>query len=451
MRSLLVRIFLSFWLMIVITIAAAGALGFFYAERARDAIERFEISDAMVEASEALRADGREGLEAWLESLQGVTQSLIYVTDDHGNDILDRRLPAPVVIALRRYKEGRPQRPDRRDSGNLRPARPFTQLVSADGSVYTIFALPPQGVIGRWLAERSFATLVTLAFLASALVSFLLARTISRPIHRLRDSAMAIAAGKLDTRVSTEISQRSDEIGLLGKDFDRMAGELQRGLERQTELTANVSHELRSPLARLRVALELARRKAGDLDEFEKIDEETEHLDTLIGQILEFSRLDAASRETRQQLNLIELLHGVVDDVRFEYGDDLDIALQESGSTLDVDVFDSAMRACLANVLRNAALHGRTDGKIAVSVAQEGSEVVITVHDDGGGVPENDIDHLFEPFYRSTSSPQAGSGQGTGLGLAIAARAIHRHGGSIEARNAGDGLLVTMRFPAQSA
>ena len=448
MRSLLIRIFLSFWLMIVLTIAAAGAMGFFYAERAREAIERFAISDAMVEASEALRIDGREGLEAWLQSLQGVTQSLIYVTDERGSDILGRRLPAPVFIALRRYSEGRPSRPDRRDTGNLRPARPFTQLVGADGSVYTIFALPPQGAVGRWLAERSFATLITLAVFASALVSFLLARTISQPVNRLRDSAMAIAAGKLDTRVPAKVSQRSDEIGLLGKDFDRMAAELQRGLERQTELTANVSHELRSPLARLRVALELARRKAGELDEFEKIDEETERLDTLIGQILEFSRLDASSREQRHQVNLVDVVHAVVDDVHFEYGDSINIIFNEPDTAVEMHAYDSALRACLSNVLRNAALHGRKNGNIRVGIGRRDNGIMITVQDDGGGVAEQDIEHLFEPFYRSALSKDSTASQGSGLGLAIAARAMQKHGGSIEARNADDGLLVAMRFPA---
>jgi two-component system sensor histidine kinase CpxA len=218
MRSLLVRIFLSFWLMIVITIAAAAGVGFYYAERARSAIERFEVSDAMLEASEALRVEGREGLEDWLKSLKGVTKSLIYVVDGRGRDILGRRMPARVVIALRRFGDERRGSRDR-DRGNLRPARPFTQLIGTDGSVYTIFVLPPQGNVARWLEDRSPLTLGTLAFLASAVVSLLLARTISRPVERLRDSAGAIAQGKLDTRVPPSVSQRKDEIGRLGKEF----------------------------------------------------------------------------------------------------------------------------------------------------------------------------------------------------------------------------------------
>lgn len=448
MRSLLIRIFLSFWLMIVITITAAAGLGYFYSERARSAIERFEVSDAMLEASEALRADGRDGLENWLNSLQGVTKALIYVVDTRGKDILGRRLPAPVLIALRRFGNDR-RHGSRRDPGNLRPARPFTQLVGTDGSVYTIFVLPPRSGVAHWLADRSLATLALLAFLASATVSLLLARTISRPVGTLRDSATAIAQGKLDTRVPAPVSQRRDEIGLLGKEFDRMAGELQRALERQTELTANVSHELRSPLARLRVALELARRKAGDLPEFSKMDEETEHLDALIGQILEFSRLDAKSSEDRSELNLTDLVHAVVEDVRFEFGNDAGIEMAAPDETISVIAYETAVRACISNVLRNAVLHGTSAGQVHVDVAREADDAVITIQDDGGGVAEKDLQRLFEPFFRAQQSSSDSGSQGTGLGLAIASRAAARNGGSITASNRNGGLAVIIRLPAK--
>lgn len=447
MRSLLVRIFLSFWLMIVITIAAAAGVGFYYAERARSAIERFEVSDAMLEASEALRVEGREGLEDWLKSLKGVTKSLIYVVDGRGRDILGRRMPAPVVIALRRFGDER--RGSRaRDRGNLRPARPFTQLIGTDGSVYTIFVLPPQGNVARWLEDRSPLTLGMLAFLASALVSLLLARTISRPVERLRDSAGAIAQGKLDTRVPANVSRRKDEIGRLGKEFDRMAVELQRALERQTELTANVSHELRSPLARLRVALELARRKAGDLSEFERMDQETERLDALIGQILEFSRLDARSSEERTQFNLADLLHAVVDDVRFEFGENISLMLTVPDDAVVVDAYEGALRACVSNVLRNAAMHGTRGGNVQVALTNEPGEALITVQDDGGGVDSENLENLFEPFFRAPRPDDETASQGTGLGLAIAARAARKNGGSIQAVNKDNGLLVTVRLPA---
>ena len=454
MRSLLIRIFLSFWLMIVATIVIAAAMGFYYAERARTAIATFEVSDAMLDASASLQRAGREGLTDWLESLPGVTHSLIYVLDERGRDLLGRRLPAPIAIAVRRFGGARGERrPARRDFGNLRPARPFTELVGPDGRVYTLFVLPPRGVVGRWLADRGRTGLIVLALIVSGVVSYLLARAISTPIRRLRESATSIAGGDFSTRVAERVGRRRDEIGLLARDFDRMAGELQRASERQTELTRNVSHELRSPLARLRVALELARRRAGELPEFETIDRETERLDELIGQILEFSRFDAETRAQRSRLDLGDVVAAIVEDVRYEYGSGehvVDVELQIDDACA-VDVYPAALNACIENVLRNAARHGRVGGKVEVRVFAEGAEARVSVRDDGGGVAESELPRLFEPFYRASNRTGRDAGEGSGLGLAIAARAAALNGGSISAANRTRGLCVTIRVPLAGA
>ena len=143
MRSLLIRIFASFWSIIVITIVVAVVIGFTYAERTRVTIENFEVSDAVLEASTALSEGGREGLAAWLNSMPGITQSLIFITDEEGADILDRRLPSVVRLALQRFGVPSKMPPRmRRDSPNLRPARPFTQLIGPDDAIYTVFVLP---------------------------------------------------------------------------------------------------------------------------------------------------------------------------------------------------------------------------------------------------------------------------------------------------------------------
>ena len=448
MRSLLIRIFVSFWSIIIITIIAAAALGYLYAERARDAMQNFEVSDAMLEASASLRENGREGLTEWLRSLPGVTASLVYVLDDRGQDLLGRRVPPPVAVAMKRFGEPRFRRPPpMRDFGNLRPARPFTQLVGPDDHVYTLFVLPPQGSVGRWLAQRGGAGFAILALLVSAAVSYLLARAISQPIRRFRESAIAIAGGNLDTRVAERVGKRRDEIGLLAQDFDRMTDELQRAWLRQTELTRNVSHELRSPLARLRVALELARRKTGDLPELERIDLETARLDELIGQILEFSRLDAEPNEDRSRIELDELLQSVVADVRYEHGGgEADIELSsESGCTLLA--YPNALRSGLENVLRNAFQHGAAAGEVRVTARAESAQAVVTVEDQGGGVAEHELEKIVEPFYRSQSKRTEAPGRGSGLGLAIAARAIALNGGFLTARNVAGGLSVEIRLP----
>lgn len=443
MRSLLIRIFLSFWSIIVITIVAAAALGYMYAERVRNTIQSFEVSDAMLAASSALREDGREGLTDWLRSLPDVTASYIFILDDRGQDLLGRRVPPPVEVAIRRFGSPGFQRPSQtREFGNLRPARPFTQLVGPDDQVYTFFVLPPQGRVGRWLVERGIVVVIFLALLISATVSYLLARAMSRPIRRFRESAVALANGNLDARVADHVGKRRDEIGLLAQDFDRMADELQQASLRQKELMRNVSHELRSPLARLSVALELARRKSGDLAEFDKIDKETGRLDEMIGQILKFSRLDAEVREQQQAIDLAELLHSIVEDVRYEYGDEARISA-DIDTTVSIHGYPAALRSGLENVLRNAMQHNRPGGEVFMSLEVEESEAVVAITDQGGGVAAEDLEKIFEPFYRATSDA---SKPGSGLGLAIASRAMAMNAGTMTASNTSDGLRVVIRL-----
>lgn len=447
MRSLLIRIFLAFWSIIIITIIAAAAIGFLYAERTRITLENFDVGDAVLEASAALREDGREGLVNWLNSLPGPAEAIVYVVDAQGNDLLGRPLPSMVQRSLGRADTGlrRPPR-FREDTRHVRPARPFTQIVAADGQVYTVVLLPPRVARAGWLFERGRGGVIALALLVSAAVSYLLARAISRPIRRFRESANAIAGGNLGTRVAQSVGKRRDEIGLLARDFDRMTDRLQRAWLQQTELTRNVSHELRSPLARLRVALELARRKAGDLPELDKIDAETERLDDLIARILEYSRLDADSHEQPERIDAGDLLGSVVDDVRFEFGgSQSSVAIElEADTDCTINGYPGALRSCFENVLRNAVQHGH--GDVHVKLKKGDSQVVVIVEDRGDGVPDRELDRIFEPFYRSSSVHET-SRQGGGLGLAIASRAATLHGGTIRASNTATGLRVDVLLP----
>ncbi len=443
MRSLLMRFFLGFWLIIALTIATAATLGFLYAERARASLENFEVSEAMLDASESLEQNGRDGLIDWLDSLPSVTASIVFVLDESDEDLLGRKVPQPVKQVIRRFERFGGMRPPRwRDRDNVRPARPFTQLVGPDGDTYTLVVLPPQNAVSRRVTERSRLTFVILLLLVSGGVSYLLARAISKPILRFRESTVAIAGGDLDTRIPDTVEKRKDEIGALAQDFNRMARKLQLAWQRQGELTSNVSHELRSPLARLKIALELARRKTGELSELDRIDAEAEKLDALVGQLLTFSKLDADMSGDRETVILAELIESVIDDVKFEH-EGRDIALDFSGDdNIELTAHAGALRSAIENVLRNAVIHGGDN--VQISLTEEDEQLLISVQDSGGGVAEDDLEHLFDPFYRATGSEQR---DGTGLGLAIAARAVSMHDGSIDARNSEEGLLVELRLP----
>jgi len=451
-RSLLVRIFLSFWLIIAITIGLAALGGYFYSEQMREAIENYEISDTVIAASTALESDGRPGLESWLGDLPSNYPVTVLVIDEGGADILGRHVPSRLSRALRRFGPRHdPRREHHREPRNLRPARPLTQLVGPDEEIYTLFVAPKRSRYGEWINEQTRPLLLLLALIVSAGVSYALARAITRPVHKFRHATVSIAEGHLETRVAESLGNRRDEIGLLAHDFDSMADKLQRSAKQQIELSRNISHELRSPLARLRVALELARRHAGDLAEFQRIETEAERLDMLIGQILSYSRLESRGLEEPAPVNLTNLIQDVVDDVRFECRSDGidDVNVQfDSSEELVVRGFADALTSAMENVLRNAVHHSPSGGEVAVILEQRGDDTTITITDQGSGIPDDELESIFEPFYQTRAAVTENSSHGTGLGLAIAKRAISNNSGSIRASHAdGGGLRIEISLP----
>lgn len=451
MQSLTLRIFLAFWLIIGLVTAIAGFAGYGYAERMRNAIENFDLHDTVVAASSALDEGGREGLLRWLRDQPGDQPMAIRVVDAAGQELLGRDLSSRSRRMLRRYDDRRHGwHRDRGDRPNLREARPLTRLRGPDGDVYTLIAEPQRDLLPRWLGLRAGPALLLIAVALSGAVSWALARAIAQPVRSFRKATVAIADGRLDTRVAEPMRNRRDEIGLLARDLDSMASRLQAAAERQRALTRNVSHELRSPLARLRVALELARRSAGDRPEFARIDEETERLDAMIGQLLKFSRVDAAEDLAREPIQLAELLERVVDDATFECRTDgRDTLTIELDAEDDIEVIgDPAVLSSLfENILRNAIRHAPANSRVAVTVRREASGIGVRVTDEGSGVADGDLEHIFEPFFRSADA-MAADQDGSGLGLAIAARAVAAHGGSIRAENPdGGGFAIQVELP----
>ena len=448
MRSLLVRIFLSFWLIIGITIGTAAVAGFYYSERLREALDNFDHGDTVFEASAALERDGREGLVTWLEEFPRARGLTVFVLDERRRDLLGRPLPGNIARTISRHRHQlRPERSDRHEPRNLRRARPLSQLVSADGQVFTLIVLPnrhPPAYFGRTVRGSA---LFIVALIVSGIVSFLLAQAIANPIRKLRDATVSLAGGNLDARVGGSIAERHDELGMLARDFDSMADKLARAAAQQTELSQNISHELRSPLARMRVALELARREAGDLPEFERINDEAERLDKLIGQILSYTRMDASPQNEPKEIHLADLLREVVENVNYECKSDrLDgVTVQASlESSPTMHGYGDALISAVENVLRNAVRHSPPAGTVSIILSQQDNTARIEILDQGEGVHDADLAQLFKPFYRTKHTADAG----TGLGLAIADRAIRLNRGRVTAENLKEGgLRVVIELP----
>ena len=277
----------------------------------------------------------------------------------------------------------------------------------------------------------------------------LLAWMFSKPIRSLRSALADAADGNLNVRIADRMGPGNDELKDLGVEFDRMISRLRALIVAQRQLLKDVSHEMRSPIARIQAAIGLAIQQPDQAPALmERIQRESARMDKLIGELLALSRLQAdVDNQLDEEIELRELLSDIVDDAQFEAnanGRNIRV-----GSEIDGIVRGNValLRRAVENVVRNAIKYSDPGGTVEVGTAlgPGGRVAVISVRDSGTGVPESDIAHIFDPFFRSSMHARK---EGTGLGLAIAKRVIESHGGSIAASNvSGGGLRVNIELP----
>jgi len=289
-------------------------------------------------------------------------------------------------------------------------------------------------------------------FLTAGLVCYGLARYLTAPVLRLRDATNRLAGGDLAVRVGPAVGNRKDELAQLGHDFDLMAARIESLLTTQRQLLSDVSHELRSPLARLNVALALARQRSGPeaAAPLDRIEAEAEQLNALIGRVLELARLESgAAPAERAPVDLGRLLEDIAADADFEARAKDCTVTFSAAEPCRVLGREPLLRSAFENVVRNAVRYTARGTGVEIGMAPAAGGVVVTVRDHGPGVAEEHLDAMFEPFYRLADARDRESG-GTGLGLAITRRAIRLHGGSVQAANAEDGgLIVELRLPPE--
>lgn len=309
---------------------------------------------------------------------------------------------------------------------------------------------PPPGGMRAFLHPSPLPVVPLLAALvASFAFAALLARYFSKPIRNLRAAFDAAAAGNLEVRASPAMGRRRDELADLGQDFDRMAGRLRDLMDGQRRLLHDVSHELRSPLARLQAAIGLARQQPARLeDTLQRIERESVRMDRLVGELLTLSRLEAGVTPAMdEEIPVDELLADIVRDAGFEAeANGRSVACQITGEVAIRGNGELLLRA-VENVVRNAIRHAPAGSEVRIEAgpAPAAGFLRLLVLDAGPGVPEGDLASIFEPFFRSGGARE---GKGYGLGLAIARRVVEAHGGSISAENRREGgLRVEMRLP----
>jgi two-component system, OmpR family, sensor histidine kinase CpxA len=453
MRSLFLRIFLSYWVAQALFLVSAIVVTLAIRPSSDIAEVQAQQAKFLREAVQAYKAGGEDGARRYFRSVHDAQHIRLFLFDDEGRELLGRKPPEWIEAVARGQRRTA-------DSvwGRIGPMRLLREsATAADGRQYTLVCeLPeqhlffgPHGVPGLGLF---------IAILSSGLVCYVLARYLTSPVVRLRAATQKLASGDLSARAGVPHSRRHDEMAELMRDFDRMAERLEKLVNAQTRLLTDISHELRSPLARLTVALELARQRSGPdaRSALERIDRETSRLNEMIQRLLTIARLESGDDSIEKSpVHLGQLVREVAKDAAFE--------AQNRRCEVEVAVVDdcvvsgnsSLLHSALENVARNAIryTHEGTNVQIRLEQGQgpHGAEAVIRVTDSGPGVPDEALDKLFQPFYRIDDARERQTG-GVGLGLAITDRAVRLHGGTIRAANRPQGgLAVEIRLPLAAA
>jgi len=278
----------------------------------------------------------------------------------------------------------------------------------------------------------------------AVILCYLLALYLTSPIRRLREATQKLAGGDLQTRVATRVVRRRDELADLARDFDVMAERIESLITSQQRLTRDISHELRSPLARLNVALEIAKQKStpDTAAILNRIETESTRLNEMISRLLTLAKLEGGAEDIeRRRLDLAEIVRDVAADADFEAQAKGKFVEVSSADSCDVMGSENLLRSAVENVLRNAVRYTDERTVVDVSLSRSNGHAIIKIADHGGGVPDEELPNLFRPFYRVGEARERKTG-GIGLGLAIAERAVSAHKGTIKASNSNGGLLV---------
>jgi two-component system sensor histidine kinase CpxA len=440
MHSLYWRIFLAFWVALALILVGTVTVAVNVALQHRAERPWVLRGQLFAQAARAFEDGGPEALKAWLESLKANDFfSRTYVVTPSGQDMLNRPLPGAL----------------NGQTGASVPIAPIggaLVLVTADGSTYHV-VVGPVRESPRLFGELELPGVPTATLLialgVSAAICFLLARYLVAPVDRLRRATRRMAGGDLNVRVLPTLHGRQDDLALLAADLDTMAERLRTLLETKQQLLRDVSHELRSPLARLQLALTLAMRDPSAAErQLKRIAREADRLEELISRTLALARLEIPAHSIeRSGVSVGELLASIVDDVTIEAdARGCPVSLRLSGE-VRVSGDPELLRSMFENVIRNAVQHSPAGGPVGITVTPGDDVITIQVRDHGRGVPEEELKLIFEPFYRVDKARDPAEG-GAGLGLAIAQRAVDLHGGFIEARNAASGgLIVSIKLP----
>ncbi len=450
MRSLYWKIFLSFWLATILIILTTAWVTSEIAQKSSVPVREQVFMDSYANAAVATYESGHlEALTKWLENMGTPRQITLYLLSNTGEIIGNEQPPEFIKeISASLVKGGL-------NEGMLK----FDDIIvsheihAVSGKIYRLAAVSAKPL--AYFIQIPWAGLtirLIIATFISGLICYLLSVYLTQPLRSLRLAAKSIATGKLNTRVGSFKGHYHDEIAQLSDGFDRMAEKLETIISSKERLLQDISHELRSPLARMQVALELGRKKAYYLAsaEFSRMDEECLRLNNLIGEIIAFTRLDSSSITlNKTKIDLVILLKDIIADANYEFGYEEPKVILQARKSYNLALDKRLIHSAIENIIRNALHYSTPEPKVVVSlqVDKSNSQIYIDVTDNGSGIPEGQLDKIFNPFYRVDTAREKKTG-GYGLGLSIALQAVKLHQGTIQASNRKNGgLLIRIILP----
>ncbi|MBF0495457.1 MAG: HAMP domain-containing protein [Deltaproteobacteria bacterium] len=456
-QKIFIKIYLCFWVVTILALATQIVLGRLTNLRPPGPPPRI-LADSLFlygQAALAYHLNGKQAaLENMTDQLRNDSGIRAYIIDRMNREITNRPLPPEALALVSRARQ----------TGHLEEMMDkniLMMVVLIKGTNSQEYALlgelprkdfDPHSHHGFLL---QIALRLSVILIISGAIFHWLARYLVSPVIALSDATRRFAAGELNVRIGKSLGKRKDELSELANDFDLMAERIESLMTLQRQLLGDISHELRSPLARLNVALELARRQTGPMAEkfLNRIEQEAESLNEMIGQLLSLTRLEGGfGGILMTPVNLTRLVHEVVKDGDFEaQGSNRGVKLLESEDCI-IHGNEKLLGRAIENVVRNAIRYTAEKTEVEISITKDEHQpvpyAVISVRDHGQGVPDSELVNLFRPFYRVSNARERETG-GTGLGLAITDRAVRQHGGIIRAVNAaGGGLIVEIRLPA---
>ncbi len=501
MRSIFSKLFLSFSLIILLSGLISALVFFSFSRRSVESVRhdflrqiQTNIARSVVLMGQAAyvmqQHRGKAAFEEYIREIQSSMRTQLYLC---ANDTVmpEDKHPDQIISKLAASANTNDQ-PTIQDTGNELII--VQRLFTPEGQPYVVVGLhqlkpppgwdgeqpPPEGPGPRFPPHPrpegpgpgfppppgkgdffsfwngpEFHTFILL--LIAGVVCFKLAKSFSAPLAQLRMTSRQIAGGNLAARVGNDLGKPGSEIGDLARDFDHMAERMEWLVNAQKRLLLDISHELRSPLTRLNLALELAKiHFQTDNDEnLKRIARESERLNNLIGQLLTLARNEGFTIDAKATpVCLADLVLEIANDVNFENRNRTKEVKIIASEAVSVTGSKELLRQAIENIVRNGAYYTRPDSQVEVSLfARKGGETgkhiaVIRVRDHGPGVPEEKLPHILEPFFRVAEARDRNSG-GTGLGLAIAHQAVQQHSGSLHLFNSSDrdGLIVEINLP----